>query len=110
MDSIEIGTIDSNTDGRPALDGIDTVVHLAARVHVMDESSTDPIIDYRKINVDGTKHLAQIAESKRVRRFVYVSSIKVNGEGRADPYTEADRPAPVDPYGISKFEAENGIT
>lgn len=109
VDSIEIGTIDSKTDWRLALDGIDTVVHLAARVHVMDERSTDPIFDYRKIIVDGTKHLAQIAQSKKVRRLVYVSSIKVNGEGRAAPYTEADRPAPVDPYSICKFEAENQL-
>ncbi len=82
------------------------MVHLAARVHVMDDSSADPIAAYRKINVAGTKHFAQIAESKKVRRFVYVSSIKVNGEGRSAPYTAEDEPAPVDPYGISKFEAE----
>ncbi|MGB5745977.1 MAG: SDR family oxidoreductase [Desulfobacterales bacterium] len=109
VDSVEIGSIDSETDWRSALDGIDVVVHLAARVHAMDGSSADPIIEYRKINVDGTKHLAQIANSKEVRRFVYVSSIKVNGEERADPYTEADHPSPADPYGISKFEAEQEL-
>ena len=109
VDGVEIGTIDSNTEWEPALDDIEAVVHLAAKVHVMDESSADPIIEYRKTNVDGTKHLVQIAESKKVRRFVYVSSIKVNGEERADPYTEADQPAPVDPYGISKFEAEQEL-
>jgi len=109
VDSVEVGTIDSNTEWEPALDGIDAVVHLAARVHVMDEGSAAPIIEYRKTNVDGTKHLVQIAESKKVRRFVYVSSIKVNGEERADPYTPEDQPAPVDPYGVSKFEAEKEI-
>ena len=106
VDGVEIGTIDSNTEWEPALDDIDAVVHLAARVHIMDESSVDPIIEYRKINVDGTKHLARIAESKNVRRFVYVSSIKVNGEGRSDSYTAEDPPAPVDSYAISKLEAE----
>lgn len=109
VDSVVIGTIDSETDWRLALDGIDVVVHLAARVHVMDVSSADPIIEYRKINVDGTKHLAQIAQSQKVRRLVFVSSIKVNGEGSAIPYREADQPAPVDHYGISKFEAENEL-
>jgi nucleoside-diphosphate-sugar epimerase len=85
------------------------VVHLAARVHVANASSADSIADYRETNVDGTKHLAQIAGTKGVRRFVYVSSIKVNGESRADPYTEADEPAPIDPYGVSKFEAEQEL-
>ncbi|MFC1578380.1 UDP-glucose 4-epimerase family protein [Thermodesulfobacteriota bacterium] len=109
MDAFQIGSIGPSTEWETALEGIDTVVHLAARVHVMDGGSADPIIDYRKINVAGTKRLAQIAHSKNVRRFVYVSSIKVNGEGRVDPYTEADQPAPVDPYGISKFEAEKEL-
>jgi len=109
VDGVEIGTIDSNTEWGPALDDIDAVVHLAARVHVMDDSNADPSTAYRKINVAGTKRLAQIAESKKVRRFVYVSSIKVNGEGRSDPYTAEDEPAPVDPYGISKFEAEKEL-
>jgi len=109
VDSVEVGPIDSETEWRPAIEGIDVVVHLAARVHVMDESSVDPIIDYRKTNVDGTKYLAQIAESKKVRRFVYVSSIKVNGEGSSDPYTAEDQPSPVDPYAISKLEAEKEL-
>jgi nucleoside-diphosphate-sugar epimerase len=109
VDGVEIGTIDSNSEWEPVLDGIDAVVHLAARVHVMAESSADPIIEYRKTNVDGTKHLARIAESKKVRRFVYVSSIKVNGEGRPYPYTAEDPPAPVDPYSISKLEAEMAL-
>jgi len=109
MDIVEIGSIGPSTEWETALEGIDTVVHLAARVHVMDESTADPITEYRNINVAGTRRFAQIAESKGVRRFVYVSSIKVNGEERADPYTEADQPAPVDPYGISKFEAEKEL-
>ena len=109
MDAFQIGSIGPSTEWETALEGIDTVVHLAARVHAMDGGSADPIIDYRKINVAGTKRLAQIAHSKNVRRFVYVSSIKVNGEGRVDPYTETDQPAPVDPYGISKFEAEKEL-
>ena len=109
MDIVEIGSIGPSTEWETALEGIDTVVHLAARVHVMDESTADPVTAYREINVAGTTHIAQISKFKEVRRFVYVSSIKVNGEGRADPYTESDQPAPVDPYGISKFEAEQEL-
>ena len=110
MDSVGVGSIGPSTNWETALEGIDTVIHLAARVHIGDESSADPIIEYRRINVEGTRHLAQSAHAQKVRRFVFVSSIKVNGEGRAVPYTEADQPAPVDPYGISKFEAENELT
>ena len=109
VDGVEIGAIDSNTEWEPVLEGIDAVVHLAARVHILNESSTDFMNEYRKINVDGTNHFARIAGSKDVRRFVYLSSIKVNGEGRSDPYTTEDPPAPVDPYGISKLEAEMAL-
>jgi len=101
VDSVEIGSIGPSTEWETALEGIDSVVHLAARVHVM--------FSYRNVNVAGTKRLAQMAHSKNVRRFVYVSSIKVNGEGRSDPYTAEDESAPVDPYGISKFEAEQEL-
>lgn len=106
MDTVEIGDIGPSTAWDTALEGIDAVVHLAARVHVTVESTFDPITAYREINVGGTRRLAQMAQTKKVKRFVYVSSIKVNGEGRFNPYTEADQPAPADPYGISKFEAE----
>lgn len=93
---------------RPALNGVDTVIHLAARVHVMREASTDPLAQFRLVNTAGTDVLATQAARAGVRRFVYLSSIKVNGEktfpGR--PFTERDKPAPIDAYGISKFEAE----
>jgi len=109
INAVEIGSIDANTEWETAVCGIDTIVHLAARVHVMDDINSDPITAFRDINVAGTKRLAQIAESKKVRRFVFVSSIKVNGEGRSDPYTTEDYPSPVDPYAISKFEAEKEL-
>jgi nucleoside-diphosphate-sugar epimerase len=109
IDTVEIKSIGSSTDWDAALDGIDTVVHLAARVHVIDENAADPMADYRNTNVAGTRRLAQIAEAKEVRRFIYISSIKVNGEGKAVAYTAEDRPAPVDPYGISKLEAEQEL-
>jgi nucleoside-diphosphate-sugar epimerase len=106
VEAVEIGSIGPNTEWETALIDIDTVVHLAARVHFIDDKATDPLTEYRSVNVAGTKRLLQIAESKRIRRFVYMSSVKVNGEGRPTAYTEEDQPAPQDPYGISKFEAE----
>lgn len=95
-------------DWGEALAGIDTIVHLAARVHVMRETETAPLARFRIGNVAATANLARQAAAAGVRRFVFVSSIKVNGErtlaGR--PFTADDPPAPEDPYGISKAEAE----
>ncbi|NVN64515.1 SDR family oxidoreductase [Pseudomonas putida] len=91
-----------------ALLGCDTVIHCAARVHVMNDTEADPLAAFRKINVQGTMSLARQAVAAGVKRFVYISSIKVNGEETAlgQPYTAHDRPQPQDPYGISKMEAE----
>ncbi len=90
-----------------ALRGIDVVVHLAARVHVMDEDAVDPLAEFRRVNVTGTERLARQAAAAGVRRLVFLSSVKVNGEGRSVPYTEDDSPVPEDPYGVSKREAED---
>ena len=105
-EAIEIPSIDSKTDWSKALVGVDTVVHLAARTHVMREDSHDPLEAYRLINVAGTERLARSAGTSGVKRFIYLSSVKVIGEGKAEPYTELDIPAQEDPYGISKWEAE----
>ncbi|MBW2608566.1 MAG: SDR family oxidoreductase [Deltaproteobacteria bacterium] len=109
VEAVSIASIDSDTKWDDALAGIDTVVHLAARVHVMDDSSSDPLTEYRKINVEGTKCLAIASANTGVKRFVYISSIKVNGEGKAAAYTEDDEVAPQDPYGVSKWEAEQEL-
>lgn len=90
----------------------DVVVHLAARVHVMKDAVADPLAAYRETNVQGTLRVAAAARAAGARRFVYVSSIKAVGErsvGRA-PLGEADIPAPEDPYGVSKLEAEQRLT
>lgn len=89
----------------------DVVVHLAARVHVMREASSDPTSLYRSANATATRTLARAASRVGVRRFIFLSSIKVNGEGTAagHPFNAADTPAPQDPYGISKMEAEQGL-
>ncbi|HEB87841.1 MAG TPA: NAD-dependent epimerase/dehydratase family protein [Gammaproteobacteria bacterium] len=92
------------------LGGVDSVVHLAARVHVMQETVADPLAAFRKANVEVTLKLAGAAAKKKVRRFVYISTIKVNGEQTEEnAFTEKDALNPVDPYARSKFEAEQGL-
>ena len=104
---IKIDDINGSTNWIEALKNIDIVIHLAARVHVMNEISANPITEFRKVNVDGTKQLAMQAAKAGVKRFVYVSSIKVNGEKTSfKPFEESDPTAPEDAYGISKYEAE----
>ncbi|MDA7020435.1 MULTISPECIES: SDR family oxidoreductase [Pseudomonas] len=94
-----------------SLAGVDAIVHCAARVHVMDDGSSDPLTAYRKINVQATLELANQAVLAGVKRFIFISSIKVNGEATAPgkPYTPDDLPAPLDPYGVSKMEAEEQL-
>ncbi len=111
VQSLLIGGITAATDWNAALKGVQVVVHCAARVHVMDDRSLDPLEAYRQVNVDGTLNLANQAAQAGVRRFVFVSSIKVNGEVSrpSQPFTADQVPAPLDPYGISKLEAELGL-
>jgi nucleoside-diphosphate-sugar epimerase len=86
-----------------------TVVHLAARVHVMADDASDSLREFRQVNCVWTERLARAAASQGVRRFVYLSSIKVNGEQTVVPFTEQDPPKPQDPYGASKWEAEEAL-
>lgn len=105
-----LGDLSGRVAWAAALERIDTVIHLAARVHVMREDAPDPLAAFRAVNVDATRRLAEAAAQAGVRRFVFVSSIKVNGErttGR--PFTPSDRPAPRDPYAQSKLEAEAAL-
>ena len=99
------------TNWGQALAGVRSVIHAAARVHIMNDTATDPLAAFRAVNVDGTLNLARQAAAAGVKRFVFISSVKVNGEstqpGRA--FTEADDPTPQDAYGQSKFEAEQGL-
>lgn len=89
--------------------GCDVVIHLAARVHIMSECSADPLTEFRKVNVDGTKCLAEVSARAGIKRLIYLSSVKVNGEKTTSPYTELDVPDPQDPYGVSKWEAEQAL-
>ncbi len=105
---IAIGDISMQMNWGPALKNVKQVVHLAARVHVMSDKSANSLTEFRRVNVEGTGSLARQAAAAGVRRFVFLSSIKVNGEfteqGRF--FTADDEPAPEDPYGVSKYEAE----
>lgn len=103
------GYIDGNTDWSEALVDVDTVVHLAARVHVMKESRANPLEDYQKVNVEGTANLAEHAARSGVKRFVYLSSVKVLGEEHSTAYTENSPTSPKGAYSISKLEAENQL-
>jgi nucleoside-diphosphate-sugar epimerase len=89
-----------------AVMGMDAVVHLAARVHVMQERNADPLAAFRRVNVEGTARLLDAARDAGVRRFVFVSSVKAVGESSTAPLNSRSMPRPVDPYGISKREAE----
>ena len=108
---VVIDNIDAHTNWIEALHGVYVVVHLAARVHVMNEEAADPLFEFRRVNVDGTLNLARQASEAGVRRFVFISSIKVNGEctDLGHPFTADQIPVPGDPYGVSKYEAEMGL-
>lgn len=106
--SCRVASLAPDTDWQLALAGVQCVVHLAARAHVMDDRSHDPVAEFRRINRDGTARLAEQAAQAGVKRFIFVSSIKVNGESTnpGQPFRGDDPPAPADAYGISKAEAE----
>lgn len=107
---VAVGNLNGSTDWREALAGCSAVIHLAARVHVMSDTVEDPLRAYREVNLEGTLRLARQALEAGVKRFVFVSSVKVNGEATTSkPFSAADRPAPCDPYGQSKMEAETAL-
>lgn len=101
-----VGDLGAKTDWRDALTGVDIIIHCAARVHVMQETVANPLDAFRAVNVAGTGQLARQAAAAGGKRFVMLSSVKVNGEGAAVAYRETDVPAPQDAYGKSKYEAE----
>jgi len=110
QETTSVGDIDGSTDWTKALHGVECVVHLAARTHVLRDTAADPLTAYQRINVDGTQRLAEQAVAAGVRRLVFLSSIKVNGESTAsDPFTENDAPHPEDTYGKTKRKAEQTL-
>ena len=110
IDSSLLGDLGASPELRGPLDGVSAVVHLAARVHVMKESSGNPLQEFRRVNVVGTKSLARAAAEAGVRRFIFVSTIKVNGDATfGEPFHVDMPPAPQDAYAISKWEAEEAL-
>ena len=110
MEMLPVGDIGPATDWQAACSNVDCVVHLAARTHVLRDTGVNSLAEYRRVNFEGTKRLAQTAARSGVKRFVFVSSVKVNGESTTThPFTERDPPRPEDAYGISKWEAEQAL-
>ena len=105
------GELSATSNWLGALEGVSVVVHCAARAHVMRDTVCDPLTEFRRVNVHGTLNLARQAASAGVQRFLFVSSIKVNGESTqpGQLFNAGDSPAPLDAYGISKMEAERGL-
>jgi nucleoside-diphosphate-sugar epimerase len=110
VEKIHIPSVDGATDWSSALPGVNVIVHTAARVHVLRDSAADPLTEFRRVNVAGTLTLARQAVDAGVRRFIFVSSIGVNGAETFEvPFTAEDKAAPHLPYAISKYEAELGL-
>jgi nucleoside-diphosphate-sugar epimerase len=110
-EAVKVGDINGDTRWGTAFRDVDAVIHLAARVHVMHDEAADPLAEFRRLNVAGTERLARSAAASGVKRLVYVSSIKVNGEAThgGNRFSETDPPCPQDPYGVSKCEAEQAL-
>jgi nucleoside-diphosphate-sugar epimerase len=110
-ETINVGEIDGNTSWQSVLTGVDVVVHLAARVHVMNDRAENPAAEFRRVNVDASLNLARQAAVAGVRRLIFVSTAKVHGEFTApgQMFSEQDPPSPTDAYAISKWEAEQGL-
>ena len=110
QDYIVVESLDANTNWRKALDGCDTVVHLAGRAHILNDNICDPLAAFRRTNMQGTLNLAEQAAECGVSRFIFVSSIGVNGaETSGLPFRPNDSPSPHSPYAVSKLEAEIGL-
>lgn len=108
-DIVTIDEIGPKTEWEAALSSVNAVIHLAARVHTLRDTTADSLVEYRRVNLEGTRHLALAAARKGVSRLVFLSSIKVNGDASSRALTESDLPNPEDPYGISKREAEDAL-
>jgi len=110
-DMVYKAELSPSQDWAKGLDNINVVIHCAARAHIMKEYLSDPLSEFRLVNVDGTLNLAMQAAKAGVKRFIFVSTIKVNGERTTanDPFTADQLPSPSDPYAISKYEAESGL-
>ena len=110
-ESIVVGDIEAATDWKQALTSVDVVIHTAARAHIMNDTVADPLAEFRKVNTAGTLKLARQAAEAGIKRFVFISTVKVNGEMTLlnHPFSPEDSFIPNDPYSLSKYEAEQGL-
>lgn len=107
---LPVGNILPDTDWTHAFTNVDTVIHLAARAHIMRDTAMDQLAEFRLVNTAGTLNLARQAAASGIMRFIFISSIGVNGNQTSNiPFTTEDTPNPVEPYAISKHEAEIGL-
>ena len=104
-----VGEINSNTDWQEALQEVNNVIHLAARVHVMQETEIDPLSAFKAVNTEGTLNLAEQAASSGIKRLIFLSTVKVNGEQSEKVYSASDEVNPDDSYALSKWLAEQGL-
>ncbi|MES2208457.1 MAG: SDR family oxidoreductase [Pseudomonadota bacterium] len=111
VEGIQITDLNAETNWQKALVDVDVIIHTAARVHMLNDQCADPLAEFRRVNVEGTLHLARQAAIAGVKRFIFLSSVKVNGEETTSgkKFSEADMPSPQDAYGLSKYEAEQGL-
>lgn len=111
VDFFNSGDLGTVIDWRPALNQVDVVIHTAARVHIMNDDISESLTEFRRINTLATLNLARQASQAGIKRFIYISSVKVNGEMTESnkPFTPDDQFVPDDPYGLSKYEAEQGL-
>jgi len=104
-----LGEFTGEAEWSAAVTGVDVVIHCAARAHVLKEHVANPLGSFRETNTAGTLALARQAAAQGVKRFIFLSSIGVNGKASTQPFTANDTPAPAEPYAVSKLEAEQGL-
>ncbi len=109
INQVIIADLQAATDYSQVLANVDVIIHAAARVHIMNDDVYDPLSEFRRVNVEGTLNLARQAAQAGVQRFVFLSSIGVNGNHTSKPFTEEDIPHPHDAYSIAKYEAEYAL-
>ncbi len=109
IEQFKITDLSQEIDWGNALQGVDVVIHVAARAHVMNDDAIDPLAEFRKVNTFATLCLARQATEAGVTRFVFISSIGVNGNKNTQPFTESDIPNPQEPYAVSKYDAEEEL-
>lgn len=111
IECLSLKEISAQTDWNQALQGVKVVIHAAARAHIMKDKAANPLEEFRKVNREGTLNLARQAANAGVKRFIFISTVKVNGETtpKTQKFSAMDPPNPSDPYAISKYEAEQGL-